>query len=131
MADVRKVVGQLAGDLAIRKRSRAFSNWESCPSKRAAAGGGARLRQRIEVLEEENRRLSETNEVVKRGIGEVSECCPKVKKNLTILQQELAKLKEEMRATTQKAELAPLSAYATVPPAPGGSHRAAAHHRET
>jgi hypothetical protein len=51
----------------------------------------------MEVLEQENQRLSEANEVVKRQVGEVSDCCPKVKKDLTNLERELAKLKEEMR----------------------------------
>jgi hypothetical protein len=34
---------------------------------------------------------------VKRDIGEVSQCCPKVREDLTDLQQELAKLKEEIK----------------------------------
>jgi chromosome segregation ATPase len=38
-ADVRKVVGQLAGDPAIRKRSRSVKSRGKCSSERAAAGG--------------------------------------------------------------------------------------------
>jgi hypothetical protein len=52
----------------------------------------AELKQRIEVLEQENRRVKEANEAVKRVVGEVSECCPKMKKDLTNMEQELAKL---------------------------------------
>jgi septal ring factor EnvC (AmiA/AmiB activator) len=57
----------------------------------------AELKQRIQALEQENRRLSEANEVVTRDIGQVSECCPKVKKDMTNLGRELAKLKEEIK----------------------------------
>jgi hypothetical protein len=89
----------------------------------------ARLRQRIEVLEQENRRLSEANDVVKRDVGEVFDCCPKVKKDLTNLEREVAKLKEEIKVMNQKQAqleiranqpkadpLAPPAADAAVPP---------------
>jgi hypothetical protein len=93
--------------------------WREQMQLRAEAG---RLKERIEVLEQENRRLSEANEAVKRDMGQFSDCCPKVKKDLTNLEQELAKLKEEMRATNPKAEpLAPPTANVAVPratPAP-------------
>jgi hypothetical protein len=56
---------------------------------------------------------------VKRDIGQFSECCPKVKKDLMDLQQELAKLKEEMRATRSKTDqLAPPAANAADSPTP-------------
>jgi hypothetical protein len=77
------------------------------------------MKQRIDVLEQENRRLSAANEVVKQDIGDVYECCPKVKKDIMNLEWELAKLKDEMRATRRKAELlAPPAADVAVPPAP-------------
>jgi hypothetical protein len=54
--------------------------------------------------------------------AQLSECCRKGKKDLTNLEQELAKLKEEMRATRPKAvPLAPPAANAAVPPAPASS----------
>jgi hypothetical protein len=49
------------------------------------------------VLEEENLRLSAANEAVKRDIGQVSDCCPKVKRDLAALDRELAKLKREIK----------------------------------
>jgi ABC-type enterochelin transport system substrate-binding protein len=55
------------------------------------------LRRRTEGLEQENQQLTEANEVMKRNIGEVFDCFPKVKKDLTNLERELARLKEEMR----------------------------------
>jgi hypothetical protein len=71
------------------------------------------LKQRVEVLEPENRRLTEANEALKR------DCRPILKKDLTNLEQEPAKLKHEMRATIPKAEpLAPLAPDVAVPPAP-------------
>jgi hypothetical protein len=66
---------------------------------------------------------------MKRDVGEVSNCCPKVKKDLTNMERELAKLKEEMRATRPKAEpLAPPAVDVVFSPAVGyrrllpGSH---------
>jgi hypothetical protein len=50
---------------------------------RAEAAG---LKQRVEVLEQENQRLSAADEVMKRDFGDVSDCCPKVKKDLIDLQ---------------------------------------------
>jgi hypothetical protein len=71
-------------------------------------------------VEQNNRRLSEANDVVKRDIrAAVAEGSAKVKQDLTNLKQELAELKEEMRATTPQPEsLAPPAADAAVPPAP-------------
>jgi predicted nuclease with TOPRIM domain len=65
----------------------------------------ARLNQRIKVLEQENRRLSAANEAMRRDVEEVSDCCPKVKKDLTNLEQELTKLREEITAMKPKLEL--------------------------
>jgi hypothetical protein len=45
------------------------------------------LRQRIEILEQETQQLSEANKIMKRDIDEVSKCCPKVRKDLTNLEQ--------------------------------------------
>jgi hypothetical protein len=45
------------------------------------------------LLERDDQRLSEANKVVKRYVGEVANCCPKVKKELTDLKWELEKLK--------------------------------------
>jgi hypothetical protein len=60
-------------------------------SQRTTAGGG--LKQRIEVLERDNRRLSEAKDVLKRYVGEIANSCPKVKKELTDVKWELEKLK--------------------------------------
>jgi hypothetical protein len=49
---------------------------------------------------------------------ELSDCCPKVNQNLTNLERELAKLKEEVRTMSPKPELlAPPGAEIAVPPA--------------
>jgi hypothetical protein len=42
----------------------------------------AQLKQWIDELEQENQRIAEANEVVKRDIGEVSDSGPKVKEGL-------------------------------------------------
>jgi chromosome segregation ATPase len=126
VADVQKVVGQLAGDLANLRSENGHHRsgvGEVARANDQLRAEAARLKQRIEALEQDNRRLSETNGVAKRDIGQVSDCCPKVKKDLTDLQQELARLKEEMRATRPKAEpLAPPTANSAVPPAPHHRH---------
>jgi septal ring factor EnvC (AmiA/AmiB activator) len=94
----------------------------------------ARSKRPVERLEQENQRLSTANESVRRDVGEVSDCCPKVKKDLTNLEREIAKLKEEMRTARPKAEpLAPAAAdgvVLSVPKAtvPRGSHQAAHHY---
>jgi regulator of replication initiation timing len=82
---------------------------------RAEVGG---LKQRIEVLEQENRRLSAANEMLKRDIGEVSDCCPKRKQDWTTLEREVAKLKEEMRTMMPKANSPTHPSPPTVKPAP-------------
>jgi hypothetical protein len=51
---------------------------------------------------------------VKRDIGQVSDCCPRLKKDLTNLEQELTKLKAEMRATKP----APVPPSTPPPPKP-------------
>jgi hypothetical protein len=73
---IRKVIGQLAGELedlrstnsrdrlALREVGRAN---EQLPVE------GDRVKQRIELLEKKNRRLSEAIEVMKRAVGEVSD----------------------------------------------------------
>jgi chromosome segregation ATPase len=80
VAEVRKVVGQLAGDLANLRicasanlrsengqdRSRVGKTARANERLRVEA---ARLNGRIDVLEQENRRIAEANEVVKRDIG--------------------------------------------------------------
>jgi hypothetical protein len=51
--------------------------------------------------------------------AQLSDCCPKVKKDLTNLEQELAKLKEEIRTMKPKPQLVvPPAAHVAVPPAP-------------
>jgi prefoldin subunit 5 len=120
VAEVRKVIGQLAGQLeALRwENGRAhLAIAEVARANEQLRAEAPRLKERTEVLEHENRRLSEANEVVKRDIRQVSGCCPKVQKDLTNLEQELAKLKEEMRATRPKAEPLAHPADVTVPPA--------------
>jgi hypothetical protein len=77
----------------------------------------AEMRQTNEQLQTEVAELKQRVEV--RDLGEVSDCCPKVKKDLTSLEQQLAKLKEEMREMRPKA--VPLASPATdgaVPSAP-------------
>jgi hypothetical protein len=37
------------------------------------------LEQRIEMWEQQTQQLSEANKIIKRDLGEVSKCCPKVK----------------------------------------------------
>jgi hypothetical protein len=64
-------------------------------------------------------------EEVRREIAglkvQLSDCCPKVKRDLTNLEQEVAKLKEETGAMRPKPEpLAPPAADGAVPPAPKG-----------
>jgi outer membrane murein-binding lipoprotein Lpp len=124
IVDVRNVVGRLGAQLqaVVDENSRqVLAGAETQRANEQLAADVARLELRVEVLEHENRRLTEGNEVVKRGIGDVSDCRPKVKKDLMNLERELAQLKEEMRATRPKAELAPPSADATVTPAPASS----------
>jgi hypothetical protein len=125
MADVRNEVGRLSVQfqavveenghqvLAVAEMLRTNEQL------REEVGG---LKLRIEVLEQENRRLSAANEAVKRDIGEVSEYRPKVKRDLANLERKLAKLAEEVRDTSPKAEpLARLAADVTVPPPPESS----------
>jgi hypothetical protein len=51
--------------------------------------------------------------------AQLSDCCPKMKKDLTNLERELAKLKAEIRATRPKTgPLPPPAADVAVPPAP-------------
>jgi chromosome segregation ATPase len=74
VADVRNVVGQLAGDLANLRSENGHHRSgveEMARANQQLRAKAARLKQRIEVLEQENRRLSEVNEVVKRDLGEV------------------------------------------------------------
>jgi predicted nuclease with TOPRIM domain len=101
VADVRKVVGQLAGDPANPRSVNGREHWgigEVTRANEQLRAEATRLKQQIEVLEQENRRLSEANEVVKQHVGEVSDCCPKVKKDLATLDREHAKLKDEIKS---------------------------------
>jgi chromosome segregation ATPase len=125
VVDVRRVVGQLAGDVANlpsendRKR---LAIGEVARANEQLRAEAARLKERIEVLNQENQRLSAANEVVKRDIGQVSDCCPEVTKDLTNQEQEVAKLKEEKRATRPKAEpFASPAANVALPPVPASS----------
>jgi hypothetical protein len=56
--------------------------WEVARANEHLRAEAARLKQRIEVQEQENRWLSAANEVMKRDVGEFCDCCPKVKKDL-------------------------------------------------
>jgi chromosome segregation ATPase len=75
LTEVRKVVGQLTEQIEDSRaetdhhRSRVEEMSHGNEQLRVEAAG---LNQRIEMLEQQNRRLSEVNEVVKRDIGEVS-----------------------------------------------------------
>jgi hypothetical protein len=82
---------------------------------------------------------AKVGEVQRKVLGlksQLSDCCPKVKKDLTNLTPELARLKEEI--TTMKPKADPLAQPAVdtaVSPAPEGSSlgggRQTAHHGET
>jgi hypothetical protein len=66
----------------------------------------ATSKQRIAAVEQENRRLSAANGVVKQEVEEVSDCCLKVRKDLMNLERELAQMKEEI--ITMKEKQVPL-----------------------
>jgi hypothetical protein len=74
-----------------------FGKWRESTNGR---GRRARLKQRIEVPDRDSQRLSEAKEVLKRDVGEVADCSPKVKKELTGLKWELEKPKEEIRGAS-------------------------------
>jgi chromosome segregation ATPase len=107
VAEVRKVVGQLAGQLKDlrsendddRSRFRDLTR-----SNERLQGQVVLLDQWIKLLVREYLRPSDANEVVKRYIGQVPDCCPEFKEDLTYLEQELAKLKKEVRATRELAK---------------------------
>jgi hypothetical protein len=82
---MRKVVGQLAGQLEDMRSENGGEHvaiGEIARANDQLRAEAAQLKERIQVLEQENRRIAEANEVVKRDIGPVSNCCPKVKKDL-------------------------------------------------
>jgi regulator of replication initiation timing len=127
IADLRNAVGRLGARLqaVINENSRqvlAASEMRRANEQLAAEVGG--LKQRIEVLGQENWRLTKANEVVKQHTGAaVAEGSAKVKKDLRDLKRELEKWKEELRALRSKAEpLAAPSADVTVPAIPRGGH---------
>jgi hypothetical protein len=64
-------------------------------AKEQLAAEAARPKRRMEVMEQDNRRLSEATKAVKRCVREVWDCSPKVKKDVTNLRLDLEKLKEE------------------------------------
>jgi archaellum component FlaC len=120
VAEVQKVVGQLTKQLEDLRTENGHDRLAA--GKVALANEQLRadatgLKHRMEVLEQENRQLSTTNEVMKRDIGEVCDCYPKVKKDLTDLQQEFTKLKDEIKAVKREPEpLAPPAADVAVQP---------------
>jgi regulator of replication initiation timing len=68
----------------------------------AEVGG---LKLRVELLGQDNRRLSEANSVVKRDLGAaVAERSAKVKQVMTHLERELAKLKEDIKRMKGKQD---------------------------
>jgi phage portal protein BeeE len=81
-------------------------------------------------LEHENRRFVAANEILKRDIGEVFDCCPKVNKDLTDLER--AKLEEEMttfarhllRRSCLKADSSVTAIRAAIAPAPTDAKQA-------
>jgi chromosome segregation ATPase len=121
VAEVGNVVGQLTGqleDLRTENGQDRFAVGEVARANERLRAEAAELKQRMEMLEQENRRLSAVNEAVKRGVVKASDCCPKVKRDLKDLEHELTKLREEMRATKPKPEsLAPPAADVAVLPA--------------
>jgi chromosome segregation ATPase len=75
VAEVRNVVVQLTGqikDLGAETGRERFADENIGRINEQLRAEAAGLKQRIEMLEQENRRLSEMNEVVKRDMGQVS-----------------------------------------------------------
>jgi cell division protein ZapA (FtsZ GTPase activity inhibitor) len=60
------------------------------------------LKQRIDVLEHENQRLSTTNELVKPDINKVSDCYSKLNKGITNRERELAKRRRKSEQRSRK-----------------------------
>jgi hypothetical protein len=119
VADVQGAVERLGMQLqaVVEERDRqVLVGAEMWRANEAEVGG---LKQRVEMLDQDNRRLSEANAVVRRDlVAAVAEESVKVKQDLTNLERELAKLNEEMRATRQPPELlAPPQADIAVSPA--------------
>jgi hypothetical protein len=99
---VRKVVGQRAGEVEGVRTENGHDRLEvgevaranerpraSRPTEAADRGGRAG-----------NQHLSEANEALKRDVGEVADCSPKVKKESTDPKWELEKPKEEIRGAS-------------------------------
>jgi chromosome segregation ATPase len=84
VAEVRKVVGQLAGqyESAISKRSRSVKSREIARAKEQLRVQAARLNGRIDVFEQENRRIPDSNRISKRYIRWVSNYCLTVNDDL-------------------------------------------------
>jgi hypothetical protein len=111
VAEVRKVVGQLAGELEVLRSENGRQGLAVGDVARVndqLREGAGELRLRIEALEQENRRLSEANEILKRDLGEVCGRCPKANEDFRNPGREPRKRKEEMKAVHLKPEpLAP------------------------
>jgi regulator of replication initiation timing len=122
MADMRNGVGRFRAQLQVVIEENGRQVLAAAEMRRANEQLGAevgRLKQRVEVLEQHNQRLSAANEVMKQDVAApVAEGSTEMKQNLTNLERELAKLKEEMKGIGPKAEpLALPAADMTVPPA--------------
>jgi hypothetical protein len=78
VAEVQNVVGQLVRHLEDVRSENVHPRSEVGEVPRANEQlpvESVGLKDRIEMLEQETQQLSRANEVVKRDIGEVSECC--------------------------------------------------------
>jgi hypothetical protein len=123
IADVRNVVGRLEAQLQMVADENSRQVLAGDEMRRVNAGLEAEmagLRQRIEVLEQDNRRLLDEMEIVKGddGAGESA----RVKRDMANLERDLAKMRE-LKAMKSKPEwLAPPGAE--VPSRPGPSPNA-------
>jgi hypothetical protein len=115
MGDVRKVVERLGVQLHTVFEERGRQLLAAAEIRRANAQLGAEviaLKLRVEGLEQDNRWVSTTNQVMQQDLGAaLAEGSAKVQKDLTNMEQELAKLKGEVRTMKPRAE----------PPAPASS----------
>jgi hypothetical protein len=76
-ADVRKVFGQLAGQLEDLRSGNGYDRsrvGDIAGVNEQLRVEAARLNGRTEMLKQDNRRIAEPSEVVKRNFGEMSNC---------------------------------------------------------
>jgi predicted nucleic acid-binding protein len=118
MADVRNEIGRLGAQFqaVVEENGRqmlAVAEMRRVNEKLEEEVAG--LKQRVDVLEQDNQRLLEASEVMKRDVW--AHGTPKTKRGLTNLERELVKLKREKEAMEPNPE--PPAADVLVPPALG------------